>query len=246
MELHERIAFVRKAAGLTQEQLGEKLGVTRQAVSKWESAQATPDALTVARLCTELGVSADFVLLGKEPDGTAASAPPVTVACPCCGKLTPAGTLKCQGCGYDYYPTPPDDEHRYAVILREGSYDSDFLPKMALFSGWEPEQCRQANAMMQTYGEAHREFVLLRRSLSRSAAMHIAANLSRHCGVKIVSDDPLPGYADAFADAEQLELAPEALPCPAPAKSEKEQHSGIGFWGIVGAVLLAIVIASFL
>ena len=54
MELHERIAFVRKAAGLTQEQLGEKLGVTRQAVSKWESAQATPDALTIARLCTEL------------------------------------------------------------------------------------------------------------------------------------------------------------------------------------------------
>ena len=36
MELHERIAFVRKSAGLTQEQLGEKLGVTRQAVSKWE------------------------------------------------------------------------------------------------------------------------------------------------------------------------------------------------------------------
>ena len=36
MELHERIAFVRKAAGLTQEQLGEKLGVTRQAVSKRE------------------------------------------------------------------------------------------------------------------------------------------------------------------------------------------------------------------
>ena len=68
MELHERIAFVRKAAGLTQEQLGEKLGVTRQAVSKWESNQATPDALTIARLCTELGISADFVLLGKEPD----------------------------------------------------------------------------------------------------------------------------------------------------------------------------------
>ena len=86
MELHERIAFVRKAAGLTQEQLGEKLGVTRQAVSKWESNQATPDALTIARLCTELGVSADFVLLGKEPDGETASAPVSTVTCPCCGK----------------------------------------------------------------------------------------------------------------------------------------------------------------
>ena len=79
MELHERIAFVRKAAGLTQEQLGEQLGVTRQAVSKWEPNQATPDALTIARLCTELGVAADLVLLGKEPDGETASAPVSTV-----------------------------------------------------------------------------------------------------------------------------------------------------------------------
>ena len=37
MELHERIAVIRKAKGLTQEQLGELVGVTRQAVSKWES-----------------------------------------------------------------------------------------------------------------------------------------------------------------------------------------------------------------
>lgn len=37
MELKDRIAAVRKAAGLTQEQLGELVGVTRQAVSKWES-----------------------------------------------------------------------------------------------------------------------------------------------------------------------------------------------------------------
>lgn len=37
MELCERIALARKGAGLSQEQLGEKLGVSRQAVSKWES-----------------------------------------------------------------------------------------------------------------------------------------------------------------------------------------------------------------
>ena len=68
MEWNERIAFVRKAAGLTQEQLGQLLGVTRQAVSKWESAQTVPDAVTIARLCEALHVSADFVLLGKEPE----------------------------------------------------------------------------------------------------------------------------------------------------------------------------------
>ena len=37
LELNERIAERRKAAGLTQEQLGALVGVTRQAVSKWES-----------------------------------------------------------------------------------------------------------------------------------------------------------------------------------------------------------------
>ena len=37
MEFHERLSFLRKAAGLTQEQLGARVGVTRQAVSKWES-----------------------------------------------------------------------------------------------------------------------------------------------------------------------------------------------------------------
>ena len=47
MEWNERIAAARKAAGLTQEALGEKLGVSRQAVSKWESGQAVPDLDTV-------------------------------------------------------------------------------------------------------------------------------------------------------------------------------------------------------
>lgn len=37
MQLNERITQARKQAGLTQEQLGEALGVSRQAVSKWES-----------------------------------------------------------------------------------------------------------------------------------------------------------------------------------------------------------------
>ena len=37
MEFSERLMILRKQAGLSQEQLGEKLGVSRQAVSKWES-----------------------------------------------------------------------------------------------------------------------------------------------------------------------------------------------------------------
>ena len=112
MELNERIASVRKAAGLTQEQLGELVGVSRQAVSKWESGQAVPDALTITALCQKLHVSADYLLLGVDPDtasGSAASAytPPDT--CPCCGRHV-GGTI-CPVCGYpkSYFQQKPEN-----------------------------------------------------------------------------------------------------------------------------------------
>ena len=244
MELHERITFVRKAAGLTQEQLGEKLGVTRQAVSKWESNQATPDALTIARLCAELGVSADFVLLGKEPDGSAASAPPITVTCPCCGKNTALGTPKCHECSYDFYPTPPDDDQRFALLLL-GCSDTYNAPAMMMrFTHWDREQCDKALRLAGTYSDASRQAVLLCRNLPRSAALHIAACLRATCGIRIVADDPIPGTDTPALSDDDLEALPEAIPCPEPL--EEAQKSGIGFWGIVGAVVVGIIVASFL
>lgn len=236
MELHERIAFVRKAAGLTQEQLGEKLGVTRQAVSKWESDQATPDSLTVARLCAELNVSADFVLLGKEPDGTS-TAPPATVTCPCCGKPAAHGTPKCHECGYDYYPNPADDESRYAIIVTGISYgDAPHLPLMQ-FGGHSEEEARQIVHDMQNFGETHLEKLVLRRDLPRSVALWIAASIQMEYGLRIVSDN------DTLSD-EQLLDAPKALELP---EARKKNTSGsLGFWGVVGAVVLGIIIASFL
>lgn len=60
-----RLQQVRKAAGLSQEQLGELVGMSRQAVSKWETDQAAPDVGTLALLCGVLGVSADE-LLGRD------------------------------------------------------------------------------------------------------------------------------------------------------------------------------------
>ena len=243
MELHERIAFVRKAAGLTQEQLGEKLGVTRQAVSKWESNQATPDALTIARLCAELNVSADFVLLGKEPEG-APLPPPTTIACPCCGKNTAAGTLKCQNCSYDFYPTPPDDEQRFALILL-GCSDTYNTPAMLMrFLHWDRERCDNVLRLAGTYTDSSRQEFLLRRELPRSVALHIAACLRTTCGIRIVADEQIPGTdAPALSD-EELKALPEAIPCPEPPQAEEK--SGMGFWGIVGAVVVGIIVASFL
>ena len=236
MELHERIAFVRKSAGLTQEQLGEKLGVTRQAVSKWESAQATPDAATIARLCSELGVSADFVLLGKEPDGSAPTVP-VTVCCPCCGKPAPQGTPACAGCGYDYYPDPADDDARYAIVLTGAGYGDTLHQQLMRFGGRTEEEAREILNRMQTFGEGHLDRVLLRRDLPRSAALWIAAAMRKDYGLCIVADD---GFSD-----EHLLDAPEALALPEAHKPEGSK-SGIGFWGVVGAVVLGLLIASLL
>ena len=75
MELNERIIQARKQAGLTQEQLGERLGVSRQAVSKWESGQANPDVTYITEMCKLFQVSADWLLLGKEPGTPSAAAP---------------------------------------------------------------------------------------------------------------------------------------------------------------------------
>lgn len=69
MELKDRIAAVRKAAGLTQEQLGELLGVTRQAVSKWESGQTTPDAATIGRAVRKAPCVGRLCAVGKGAGG---------------------------------------------------------------------------------------------------------------------------------------------------------------------------------
>ena len=62
MEWNERIAAARKAAGLTQEALGEKLGVSRQAVSKWETGAADPSTANLLALARLYGVSPEELL----------------------------------------------------------------------------------------------------------------------------------------------------------------------------------------
>ncbi len=63
--LGKRIAHHRKRLGLTQEQLAEKLGVTAQAVSKWENDLSCPDIGTLPVLSEIFGITTD-ALLGRE------------------------------------------------------------------------------------------------------------------------------------------------------------------------------------
>ena len=64
--LGNRISALRKKKKLTQDQLAEQLGVTAQAVSKWENDQSCPDITTLPKLAGIFGCSTD-ALLGIEP-----------------------------------------------------------------------------------------------------------------------------------------------------------------------------------
>ena len=66
MTLGERIQYYRKRDGLSQEQLAEALGVSRQAVSKWELNDAQPELDKVLAMARLFRVSTD-TLLGNEP-----------------------------------------------------------------------------------------------------------------------------------------------------------------------------------
>ena len=62
MILADKIIDLRKKAGWSQEELSDKLGVSRQSVSKWEGAQSIPDMNKILQLSTLFGVSTDYLL----------------------------------------------------------------------------------------------------------------------------------------------------------------------------------------
>lgn len=66
MKLSEKIMYYRKRAGMNQEALADKLGVSRQAVSKWETGEAVPELNKVVLLAKVFGVTTDALLLDDE------------------------------------------------------------------------------------------------------------------------------------------------------------------------------------
>ena len=66
MTIGKRIALLRKEKGLTQEELANHMGVSPQAVSKWENDQTCPDISALPKLARLFGVTVDELLEGKE------------------------------------------------------------------------------------------------------------------------------------------------------------------------------------
>jgi transcriptional regulator with XRE-family HTH domain len=247
VELNERIAFVRKAAGLSQEQLGQQLGVTRQAVSKWESGQSVPDAAMAAKLCQTLHVSADFVLLGLEPEEAAqepesAAFPRDPWICPCCRQSVPAGVLSCPDCGFNPSAAPEDDGKRYALLTVWTSFMlQPIVDSLGANCGISEEEAKE-----RVY---NRGKCIIRRGLTQAEVTWMASHLPRELfTLRIVADDD-PNIAE-----ESLQEQEEVIPLPEYHAAEIQKRpaadNGLGFGGTVAAVvvgiILAIVVLSFL
>lgn len=77
MELYEKLYELRRASGMSQEELAEKLGVSRQAVSKWESGATQPELSKLIELSKLYSVSVDELLSLEhaKPEQDAAESP---------------------------------------------------------------------------------------------------------------------------------------------------------------------------
>ena len=68
MDIGEKLFELRKGKGLSQEEVAEKLNVTRQTVSKWETNQSTPDFDKIMPICELYGITTEELLTGKKPE----------------------------------------------------------------------------------------------------------------------------------------------------------------------------------
>ena len=68
--LAKNLSTLRRASGLSQEKAAEAVGVTRQALAKWESGETTPDVLHCDKLAELYGVSLDDLLHFEQKPGT--------------------------------------------------------------------------------------------------------------------------------------------------------------------------------
>lgn len=66
MHFSDKLQIIRKSKGITQEELAEKLSVSRQAVAKWESGMAYPDILNLIQLSELFHITIDYLVKNNE------------------------------------------------------------------------------------------------------------------------------------------------------------------------------------
>lgn len=68
MKLNEKIFYCRKKNGMSQEKLAEQIGVSRQAISKWENGEASPEISKLISLAKVFNVTTDWLLSESDPE----------------------------------------------------------------------------------------------------------------------------------------------------------------------------------
>ena len=233
MELHERIALGRKQAGLSQEQLGEQLGVSRQAVSKWESGQTNPDVAYLSQMCRLFGVSADWLLLGDE-----SAAESVPARCPSCQTVITGLDKFCPNCGRNL---KGKSGTTYTLILREmpDAYSADIKRDLINLSA---ANIFPADTPLETEISPEQAMLLLN-SAPRILATGLDRSAVERAAKKISSPRCFSVYPDNDYNTAEMFLQEEALSINSFGTQEREPLS---FGMIVLAVVVAIVICSFL
>lgn len=66
MKFSEKLIDLRRKSGLTQEELAEKINISRQSLSKWELGTSTPDTENILKLSRVFNVSTDYLLLDEK------------------------------------------------------------------------------------------------------------------------------------------------------------------------------------
>lgn len=114
MMLPEKIQFLRKRQGLSQEELAERLVVSRQSVSKWEQGLSQPEISKVIQLASIFGVTTDQLLMDDqdieqtdvplrvENDEVANATILETMFCTECGKENASDSAFCGYCGLPF------------------------------------------------------------------------------------------------------------------------------------------------
>ena len=145
MTLGQNIQAARKAKGLSQETLAEKIGVSRQALGKWEKDTALPGLDNLQALAAELGIGVD-ALLGTEPSAPAA----------------PAVTLDAMR---DLL-SARDAEERRRRRLWGCAGGATFLILAGLLAGMALQYERQINALNQNYAAIQSSYAAQQADLS--------------------------------------------------------------------------------
>ena len=110
----ERLRQLRKERGLSQKKLSQQLGVTQQAVGKWETGRSSPDPAMLVQLAALLGTSTDD-LLGLESQGAEPAVPAGYQEFP----IPVIGTVRA---GYDCFAFEEDYGVEYACVKDPASY----------------------------------------------------------------------------------------------------------------------------